>query len=148
MAPSKQTGIYWKMHYNKEFSFGLFFTSEHQRVGIIPDRISDLCPTTESKWSQFLWCWTWSCFSSHQCKLGAAPLSFTSEMQIKALSELSVWFGVFSEGRTHLFCRVTFSAPVSWYIFTEIRQAMIILTSWANSLYSQKTWTWDQNLRS
>lgn len=49
MAPSKQTGIYWKMHYNKEFSSGLFFTSEHQRVGIIPDRISDLCPTTESK---------------------------------------------------------------------------------------------------
>lgn len=30
MAPSKQTGIYWKMHYNKEFSFGLFFL--HQNI--------------------------------------------------------------------------------------------------------------------
>lgn len=33
MTPSKERDIYWEMHYNKEFSFGLFLTSEHQTVG-------------------------------------------------------------------------------------------------------------------
>lgn len=33
MTPSKKRAIYWETHYNKEFSSGLFLTSEHQTVG-------------------------------------------------------------------------------------------------------------------
>jgi len=63
------------MHYNKEFSFGSFLTSEHQSVGIYlwsyfrpmpKDRIQTICDAG-------------FCFSSHGCKLGTTPLGFISE---------------------------------------------------------------------